>query len=63
MTGENDNTEKDTPGECLLRRHDLLKKRGAPTSDHANREIPSPICISGSTVAEGSGYIVAICVG
>ncbi|CAG9336020.1 unnamed protein product [Blepharisma stoltei] len=63
LTGENDNVEKEGHEECLKRLKEFLKKGTRAEGDHAKREIPSPVVISGTSVVEGSGIMAAIAVG
>ncbi|CAG9315375.1 unnamed protein product [Blepharisma stoltei] len=63
LTGENDNVDKEGHEECLKRLKEWMKKGTRAEGDHAKREIPSPIVISGTNVVEGSGEMVIIAVG
>lgn len=63
LTGENDNVEKEGHAECIKRLKEFLKREGRAEGDHAKREIPSAIVISGTNVVEGKGDMVVIAVG
>jgi P-type Ca2+ transporter type 2B len=59
LTGENDLMIKETIKECNRIRRKIKKSH----SSGNKHDVPSPVIISGSTVAQGMGVIVAIAVG
>lgn len=64
MTGENDKVMKLSYKDGLKTRNDYIEKNQGIT-DHGNlhHAVPSPICISGTTLAEGRGRMLVLCVG
>lgn len=66
MTGESEELIKDTNKECLLRMKEAESsgKTTTITNTHARRTmLPSPIMMSGTSVAQGEGMMMAIMVG
>ena len=63
MTGESDERRKETFDTCIQRRRekgDIDYKKIDKTEAH---ELPSPILLSGTSVASGEGKMMAIMVG
>jgi magnesium-transporting ATPase (P-type) len=70
MTGESDHMAKDSYDICVKRfeeehKNDKTKpdKAGHTKTAHSLHEIPSPILMSGTSISEGDGLMVAIVVG
>ena len=64
MTGENDKVLKASFMNALSLRNEFLDKNRDVTDDGSlHHAVPSPICISGTTLAEGRGRMLVLCVG
>ena len=64
MTGENDLMRKDTLSACKkARRHMIKAMRENDELKENKHDVPSPIVISGTSVAQGTGCYLAIAVG
>ena len=64
LTGENDLVQKETLEVCKKHRRHLLKAmKDNPDLKENKHDIPSPIVISGTSVAQGTGVFVAIAIG
>lgn len=66
MTGENERIKKDTLQNCLRLKESYMQLH--PDVDiqarkDLNHAIPSPICLSGTTIAEGRGLMLVLAVG
>lgn len=63
MTGENDKVIKASYKEALTLKNEHLEKGATVTEGNSHHLIPSPICISGTTLAEGRGKLLILCIG
>ena len=64
LTGENDLMQKETLNKCKkLRRKILKQSKENPEFVTNKHDVPSPVIISGTSVAQGTGIFVAIAVG
>lgn len=63
MTGENDKVIKSSFSEALLMKNEFLEKGETAVEGNSHHQIPSPVCISGTTLAEGRGKLLVLCVG
>ena len=69
MTGESDHMKKESVENCIRRAEEeemeKLKsgKIAAHHGAHSAHELPSPIIMSGTSISEGEGKMVAIVVG
>mmetsp|Transcript_2008 Transcript_2008/g.4528 ORF Transcript_2008/g.4528 Transcript_2008/m.4528 type:complete len:1102 (+) Transcript_2008:36-3341(+) len=68
MTGENDNIAKLQYNEALEFRESYMRDHGThleemATSMGVHHDIPSPVCLSGTNLAAGTGHMVVIAIG
>lgn len=64
MTGENDKVIKASFKDALAMRNEYLDTHKIIANDgNSHHAVPSPICISGTTLAEGRGRMVVLCIG
>jgi Ca2+ transporting ATPase len=66
LTGENDKMKKASLEECLALRQAYVEKHPdylEKVGEVIHHEVPSPICISGTTLAEGRGKLLVLSVG
>jgi Ca2+ transporting ATPase len=67
MTGENDNIKKVSFGEALLAREEFFQMnpalRDLGFEEDRHHDVPSPVVLSGTNLAEGFGTMVVVAVG
>lgn len=67
MTGESDDLKKDILKTCNIRREEKLAeglgKSGAEENMSRSHELPSPLLLSGTSIASGEGRMLSIMVG
>lgn len=66
MTGENERIKKDTLENCVRLKENYLQLHpdlDIESRKDLNHAVPSPICLSGTTIAEGRGNMIVLAVG
>ena len=63
MTGENDKVVKASYKDALNLRNEHLDSGIQLTEANSHHAVPSPVCISGTTLAEGRGKLLVLCIG
>ena len=64
MTGESDHMVKDSVENCIKRmEEDEMEKRTTKNTAHGAHELPSPLLMSGTSISEGDGMMLACVVG
>ena len=65
MTGESDHMLKDSLEKCIERMEQMeMEKRATKnTTKHSSHDLPSPVLMSGTSISEGEGQMIAISVG
>jgi Ca2+ transporting ATPase len=63
MTGENDKVLKVSYKDAIKLRNEHLESGDKVHEGNSHHTIPSPICISGTTLAEGRGRLLVLCIG
>lgn len=62
MTGESEELKKDSFENCIERRDELVQEMGG-IEKVSDKEIPSPLLISGTQIQTGEGYFLIVVVG
>lgn len=63
MTGESDNLKKKTVLECLADKEEMTGQLETPDGKDHHHDVPSPLLLSGTNIAQGTGLMLAIAVG
>ena len=63
MTGENDKVIKASFKDALNLRNEHLASGTKVNEANSHHAVPSPVCISGTTLAEGRGKLLVLCIG